>query len=102
MGEAPNGYSLGFDGKWAVHPGQVDTLNEVFAPRQEDLDRAGAILDAYRHAADSNHVGAVMLGDEMIDEASWKMAVVMAERGRSAGMKARPTPLPASSRRRRG
>ena len=83
---------LGFDGKWAVHPGQIDALNEVFAPRQEDFDKATAILTAYRRATDVENVGAVMLGDEMIDEASRKMALVMVERGRVAGMKARPWP----------
>ena len=83
---------LGFDGKWAVHPGQIDVLNEVFAPRQEDFDKAVAIIKAYGRATNVENVGAVMLGDEMIDEASRKMALVMVERGRSAGMKARPWP----------
>jgi citrate lyase subunit beta/citryl-CoA lyase len=92
--------SLGFDGKWAVHPGQVDVLNGAFAPRQEDLDRAAAILEAYGQATRSGREGAVMLGDEMIDEASWKLAVVMTERGQSAGMKARRSTLPLSRRRR--
>jgi citrate lyase subunit beta / citryl-CoA lyase len=83
---------LGFDGKWAVHPDQIDTLNEVFAPQQEDFDKAMAILETYGQASDVENIGAVMLGDEMIDEASRKMALIMVERGRSAGMKARPWP----------
>lgn len=83
---------LGFDGKWAVHPDQVEVLNEVFAPRQEDFDKAVAILKTYGRATDIENVGAVMLGDEMIDEASRKMALVMVERGQAAGMKARPWP----------
>jgi citrate lyase subunit beta/citryl-CoA lyase len=81
---------LGFDGKWALNPAQVDVLNEVFSPRQEDYDKAVAILDAYRNATDVEQTGAVMLGDEMIDEASRKMAVVVAERGEAFGMTARP------------
>jgi citrate lyase subunit beta/citryl-CoA lyase len=81
---------LGFDGKWALNPVQVDVLNEVFSPRQEDYDKAVAILEAYRKATDVEQTGAVMLGEEMIDEASRKMAVVLAERGESFGMKARP------------
>jgi len=81
---------LGFDGKWALNPAQVDVLNEVFAPRQEDFDKAVAILEAYRQATDVAGTGAVMLGDEMIDEASRKMAAVMVERGESFGMTARP------------
>ncbi|HKA67122.1 MAG TPA: CoA ester lyase, partial [Solirubrobacterales bacterium] len=81
---------LGFDGKWALNPVQVEVLNEVFSPRQEDYDKAVAILEAYRNATDVELSGAVMLGDEMIDEASRKMAVVVAERGEAFGMKARP------------
>ena len=88
---------LGFDGKWALNPVQIDVLNEVFSPRQEDYDKAVAILDAYRQATDVEMTGAVMLGDEMIDEASRKMALVMVERGESFGMKARPwTPTSAA------
>jgi citrate lyase subunit beta/citryl-CoA lyase len=90
---------LGFDGKWAVHPAQIDVLNDVFAPRQEDFDKATAILSAYGRATDVENVGAVMLGDEMIDEASRKMALVMVERGRSAGMKARLWPRSSGKRR---
>jgi citrate lyase subunit beta/citryl-CoA lyase len=81
---------LGFDGKWALHPGQIEVLNDVFSPRQEDFDKASAVLDAYRQAIEVAKTGAVMLGDEMIDEASRKMALVIVERGRSLGMKAQP------------
>ncbi len=83
---------LGFDGKWAVNPVQIAVLNEVFTPRQDDFDRATAILDAYHEATDVERTGAVMLGGEMIDEASRKMAAVMVERGRAFGMTARPWP----------
>jgi citrate lyase subunit beta / citryl-CoA lyase len=78
--------ALGYDGKWALHPGQVDVLNEVFAPTQEEFDKAEAILDAYAHATDVELRGAVMFGTEMIDEASRKMAEQVAARGRAAGM----------------
>ena len=50
-------------------------------------DRAFAILEAYRKATDVDEKGAVMLGDEMIDEASRKLAAVMYERGQVGGMK---------------
>jgi citrate lyase subunit beta/citryl-CoA lyase len=79
--------SLGYDGKWALNPTQVDILNEVFAPSQEDFDRASAIVEAYRRATDEEARGAVMLGDEMIDEASRKLALVTVERGRAAGLR---------------
>ncbi|MDQ3954280.1 MAG: CoA ester lyase [Actinomycetota bacterium] len=78
--------SLGYDGKWALHPGQVDVLNEVFTPTQDEYDKAEAMLDAYKHATEVERRGAVMFGNEMIDEASRKMATQFAERGRAAGM----------------
>jgi citrate lyase subunit beta/citryl-CoA lyase len=81
--------ALGFDGKWVLHPGQVEAANEVYSPKQEDYDHAEMILDAYDYftSAEGGALGAVMLGDEMIDEASRKMALVIAGKGRAAGMK---------------
>lgn len=80
---------LGYDGKWVLHPDQIDVVNEIFSPRQEDYDHAENILEAYEHATSEagGLRGAVMLGDEMIDEASRKMALVVAERGRAAGLR---------------
>jgi citrate lyase subunit beta/citryl-CoA lyase len=80
--------ALGFDGKWVLHPGQIDAANEVYSPSQADYDHAELILDAYDHATSEagGKLGAVMLGDEMIDEASRKMALVIAGKGRAGGM----------------
>jgi citrate lyase subunit beta/citryl-CoA lyase len=78
---------LGYDGKWALHPDQVDVVNEVYSPTPEQFDRALAILDAYKEATESDHRGAVMLGDEMIDEASRKMALTFVARGERAGLR---------------
>ncbi|MEV0548588.1 CoA ester lyase [Nocardia salmonicida] len=80
--------ALGFDGKWVLHPGQVDAANEIYSPRQADYDRAELILETYAfHTSEEGGArGAVMLGDEMIDEASAKMAQVIADKGRAAGM----------------
>lgn len=80
--------ALGFDGKWVLHPAQIDAVNELFSPRQEDYDHAENILDAYEWytSAEGGKRGAAMLGDEMIDEASRKMALVIANKGRAAGM----------------
>jgi citrate lyase subunit beta / citryl-CoA lyase len=80
--------ALGYDGKWVLHPDQIEAGNEVFSPRQDDYDRAELILDAYEwHTSGAGGArGAVMLGDEMIDEASRKMALVIAGKGRAAGM----------------
>ena len=67
---------LGYDGKWALHPDQVTILNEIFGTSQEQFDRAVDILEAYEKATtEGDRKGAVMFGDEMIDEASRKVAV---------------------------
>ena len=80
--------ALGFDGKWVLHPGQVDLANEIFSPRQDDYEKAEMILDAYDYytSAAGGAKGAAMLGDDMIDEASRKMALVVSAKGRAAGM----------------
>jgi len=79
---------LGFDGKWVLHPGQIDAANQIYAPAQADYDHAELILDAYDHATSEagGKKGSAMLGDEMIDEASAKMALVIAGKGRAAGL----------------
>ena len=81
--------ALGFDGKWVLHPDQISAVNEVFSPGQDDYDHAELILDAYSYYTSSagGARGAAMLGDEMIDEASRKMALVVASKGRAAGMR---------------
>jgi citrate lyase subunit beta/citryl-CoA lyase len=79
---------LGYDGKWALHPDQVRVINEVFTPTQEQFDRAFDILEAYEKATtEGERRGAVMFGDEMIDEASRKMATKFVARGERAGMR---------------
>ncbi|MDQ2754020.1 MAG: CoA ester lyase [Actinomycetota bacterium] len=77
---------LGFDGKWSLHPDQVTILNEVFSPSQAQFDRAWEVLDAYQAATEGDRKGAVMLGDEMIDEASRKVAVTLVARGERGRM----------------
>src|SRR6201996_5516174 len=93
----PDGYrevarraaALGYDGKWVLHPDQIAAANEIFSPSQDDYDHSELILDAYDwHTSEAGGAkGSAMLGDEMIDEASRKMALVIAAKGRAAGMK---------------
>ena len=81
--------ALGYDGKWVLHPDQITAANEIFSPTQEDYDHAELILDAYEWCTSEagGAKGSAMLGDEMIDEASRKMALVIAGQGRAAGMR---------------
>ena len=87
--------ALGFDGKWVLHPDQIAAGNEIYSPRQADYDHAELILEAYgwHTSAAGGERGAVMLGEEMIDEASRKMALVVAGKGRAAGMTRQAAPF---------
>lgn len=88
--------ALGFDGKWVLHPDQIDAANQAFTPSQQEYDDAELIIDAYDyHTSEAGGArGAVMLGDEMIDEASRKLALVTAARGRAAGLTRTVTFMP--------
>jgi citrate lyase subunit beta / citryl-CoA lyase len=78
--------ALGYDGKWVLHPGQVDIINEAFTPAADDYARAVRILDAYEQATTVDRRGAVMLDGEMIDEASRKLALAITAKGQAAGL----------------
>ncbi len=84
--------SLGFDGKWALHPDQLEIINEVFSPTQQQFDRAWEIIDACDRAAADDGRGAVALAGEMIDEASRKMANRIRAKGERAGLVRTTTP----------
>jgi citrate lyase subunit beta/citryl-CoA lyase len=85
--EAGRARALGLDGKWALHPGQIEPINAAFSPAQAEVDRAGAIIDAL---AGSEGRGAVSLDGEMIDEASRKLAAQVLARGQAAGLEPAP------------
>jgi citrate lyase subunit beta / citryl-CoA lyase len=82
---AASSAALGFDGKWALHPDQIEAVNQAFAPSEADYARAVRIIEAYAHATTVQARGAVMLGEEMIDEASRKIAEVIVAQGNAAG-----------------
>jgi citrate lyase subunit beta / citryl-CoA lyase len=60
--------SLGFDGKWAIHPAQLEALHEAFTPSDDEVAEARATLAALEQAA-AGGAGAVAAGDRMLDEA---------------------------------
>ncbi|MEH3154808.1 MAG: CoA ester lyase [Gordonia paraffinivorans] len=76
--------ALGFDGKWVIHPGQIDAVNEVFTPPADAVAAARTLLDAYA-AATSDARGAARHAGEMIDEASAAMARSVLARAAAAG-----------------
>lgn len=79
--------SYGYDGKWALTPDQALVLNEVYSPSQDMFDKSFDILDIYKVATEQDGTGALMMGDEMIDEASAKIAQSFVTRGERSGMK---------------
>jgi citrate lyase subunit beta/citryl-CoA lyase len=81
---ASSARALGFDGKWAIHPSQIEALNEVFSPTREEFERARSVLDALEASGE----GAVKLDGAMIDEASRKQAAAIVARGEAGGLRA--------------
>lgn len=65
--------ALGIEGKWAIHPSQIELANQVFSPTDAELDRAQRILVALEEAA-AQGKGAASLDGKMIDAASARMA----------------------------
>ena len=65
--------ALGFDGKWCIHPAQIDVVNEVFSPTERELATARDIVRAYE-AALAAGAGSAAMDGAMIDAASLRMA----------------------------
>ena len=64
---------LGCEGKWAIHPSQIDLANEVYSPSEKDVEKAKRILEAMDQAQKEGK-GAVALDGRLIDIASIKQA----------------------------
>lgn len=77
----PDGYldgarraaALGAEGKWAIHPSQVELANEVFTPPADEVTKARRIVEELRKA-EAEGKGAASLDGKMIDAASERMA----------------------------
>jgi citrate lyase subunit beta/citryl-CoA lyase len=65
--------SLGFDGKWCIHPAQIETVNDVFTPTEREVERARKVVKAYEEANAAGR-GAISVDGQMIDAASIRMA----------------------------
>ena len=65
--------ALGCNGKWAIHPAQIDIINEVFTPSREDIELAARVLDAHKKARSAGK-GAVAVEGRMVDQATVRMA----------------------------
>ena len=90
----PDGYksaarrcaALGFEGKWAIPPSQIDLANEVFPPSEAEVTKARRILEAMEEAAKAGR-GAVSLDGRLIDIASIRMAEALIQKADAMGGK---------------
>jgi citrate lyase subunit beta/citryl-CoA lyase len=77
--------SLGFDGKWVIHPTQIDVANAAFTPTKAEFEEAHAILSELEEAAVQGK-GVVDRSGMMLDEASRRVAQRTVARGQAAGL----------------
>jgi malyl-CoA/(S)-citramalyl-CoA lyase len=73
--------ALGYDGKWAIHPDQIDIVNQVFSPSKEDVDRAVKVLAAHKEAREKG-LGAVAVEGRMVDQATVRLAKQLYEQAK--------------------
>lgn len=79
--------ALGFEGKWAIHPSQVDAANEVFSPSEEDRQWAGDVIAALEASVQGGR-GAVGVGRVLVDLAHQKVATNILDRAERIRMRA--------------
>lgn len=79
------GRAMGFDGKWCIHPSQIETVNQTFVPSEKEIDWARMVLDEYEAALREGR-GAISVKGKMIDVASLRMCRTIVERAKLAGL----------------
>ena len=77
--------ALGCDGKWAIHPAQIETINQVFSPSVEEIQRALKIIQA-SEVAKAKGLGAVAVEGRMVDQATVRLAHQLHARARHLGL----------------
>lgn len=70
---------LGFDGKWAIHPSQIDIINDIYSPDKDDVKRCQKIVDAYNKSQELG-IGSVSVDGRMVDGASVRLAKVILDK----------------------
>jgi citrate lyase beta subunit len=75
--------NLGYDGKTAIHPSHLETINEVFAPTAEQIAEAERVIEAME-AAQAEGLGAIRLDGKMIDQVHLSAARKILENARGA------------------
>jgi citrate lyase subunit beta / citryl-CoA lyase len=70
--------TLGYAGKWAIHPAQIDVANETFSPTRDELEHARRVVGAYGEAA-ARGQGAIRLDGVMVDAVDLRLAEQLLE-----------------------
>jgi citrate lyase subunit beta/citryl-CoA lyase len=76
--------ALGYDGKWAIHPGQVPIANEVFSPTPDEVAEAEEAMRVYRDA-EAGGVGAIGRDGKLVDAAHMRLAANTLHKASLAG-----------------
>ncbi|NQW70635.1 MAG: CoA ester lyase [Betaproteobacteria bacterium] len=80
--------SLGYDGKWVIHPSQIEIVNSIFTPTKEVFEKSSKIIAQFESYSSSGQVaGAFLFEGKMIDEATRKMAEMIYAKGIASGLK---------------
>jgi malyl-CoA/(S)-citramalyl-CoA lyase len=75
---------LGCEGKWAIHPSQIELANEIYSPSEEEVTKAKRILEAMAQAQKEGK-GAVSLDGRLIDIASIRQAQNLVDKAKQIG-----------------
>ena len=83
--DAQMGARMGFDGKWAIHPAQIDIIHEAYTPDTGAIARARHIIEAYEQADVQGGLGAIVIDDQMVDAAllrvEWRTLAIAQKAG---------------------
>ena len=77
---------MGFDGKWAIHPSQIEVINAAFTPTPAEVAQARRIVEAYERADRETGLGAIVIDDQMIDAAQLRVERKRLAIARKAGL----------------
>lgn len=83
--DAQMGARMGFDGKWAIHPAQIDIIHEAYTPTAEEITKAKHIIEEYEKADIQGGLGAIVIDDQMVDAAllrvEWRKLAIAKKAG---------------------
>ncbi len=83
--DARMGARMGFDGKWAIHPAQIELIHEAYTPTVEEIAQAQHIIEEYEKADVQGGLGAIVIDDQMIDAAllrvEWRKLAIARKAG---------------------